>query len=244
MSRWILLFLCGFAHAGESCQSSQAEAIWQTLHSELQVLLAGPAVSQPHIILYNAASDLPNNSAESLLGYYQPTEQTIHVFCPAPDDEQALGMAVRHEGTHHYLWQVFGRLPAWLDEGLSTYMEISADPEGVRKNALRRAEFVDMLKWGRVPLLRRLLIRPAFSDRPSQNYAAHWALVFALLHHPDLVRQNSRRQLLLQLLARSAEGADVINDTFLRGLLEEEVDLSTWQLRWHRQIWDADFHQR
>jgi hypothetical protein len=235
-------FYTGLGHAQEApCSPQAAEALWQTTHSRLHTLF-GISVAQPQIVVYPGRGDLSVGDEPSTFGYYDRASQTLHVACQKHNAD-LLAVAVRHEATHHYLAQAFGRIPLWLDEGLASYMENEGGPQGLdglhNVNTPRLREFVAMLKRSTVPTLRQLLTHNPFAHHASQYYAAYWALVFALMHHPDAATQQQRRVLLMDLLNESRhDDPAAVNKRLIEGLLKaSNTSLADWELRWRQQIW-------
>lgn len=226
-------------HAEVRCDLLSAELIWQDTHRSLHVLF-GASIPAPRFVLYADRHDLPDNDELATFGHYDREARVLHVACQ-DGNADVFEMALRHEATHHYLLQAFGALPTWLNEGIATYMEAGGGNQGATAdyvNKRRLKEFVEMLKWSKVPPLGRLLAWHPDSSRASQYYAAYWALVYALMHHPEGEIQQQRRQLLWELLHDSRQGPEALRHHLADGLLKENPSLADWELRWRRQIWD------
>ena len=236
---WLLLFGSSVVRAEATCDRQTADAIWQATHSRLQALL-GETVPAPQMLLYPDIRDLPEADDKALFGYYDGEGQVLHVACQNGGTD-LLAVALRHEATHHYLIQAFAPLPRWLHEGIATYMEAWDTYTGAAAfhiNKPRLNEFVQMLQRGKAPSLQRLLAQETGSHNASQDYAAYWALIYALIHHPDAGIQQQRRQLLRELLIEPPSDPLALRQRLIDGLLRESPSLADWELRWRRQIWD------
>ena len=227
--------------AADDCGEAQASSIWMATEERLASLFDIKVSTPPKFVIYKTAQDLPKQSGDMVIGYYDHDSKEISVAC-YDGDTSVFAQNVRHESTHYYLQMAFGNPPGWLDEGLAAYMETGAMGEGTPEqhlNKKRLDEFVHLLRKARVPPLVSILEGDGFS-RPSQFYAASWALVFSLLHHDNQKIQTARRDQVRKLLQRVKAGESnpaVINREFVSYVLQETHSVSSWQTKWHRQIW-------
>lgn len=228
-------------HAEVDCGEAKASSIWMATEERLAGLFDIRVSTPPKFVIYKTVQDLPKQSGDMVIGYYDHDSKEISVAC-YDGDTTVFSQNVRHESTHYYLHAAYARLPNWLNEGLAAYMEEGSLNEGAPRehlNKQRLDEFIHLLRKGRVPPLTSLWEGRGFA-RPSQYYAACWALVFALLHHENSVTQASRRNMLhnlLKLSSTSQDPANEIHQYFKQEASREDVDLEAWQTRWHRQIW-------
>lgn len=235
-----LLLLIGSCavQAGAACNLDAAESLWGSTHQRLQTLF-GQAVAAPRIVIEPEAPKPADSDALVIFGRYEHASQTLHIVCRVQGKDW-FASAVRHEATHHYLSQAFGRLPLWLNEGLATYMEyesLDAARANLPINRDRLKEFIELLKWGRAPSLHQLLHQNPYAHGASEYYAAYWALTFALLHHPDEAIQRQRRELLLERLRAAPNDSSRMDQLLVDGLLKEKPDTQSWEQRWRQQLW-------
>ena len=242
LNRWLCclwIVIAPSVQAEEICNLKSAETIWNSTYVNLHSLF-GVTLESPSIVFLQDNFNLQSMGEVATFGYYNKSSKTLHIICNEKTAEW-FEVAIRHEATHYYLDQVFGQLPLWLNEGLATYMEEgNLDDEHVNHNINRPrlVEFVDMLKWNKVPPLLDLLRLDPYSKTPSQYYAAYWALIFVLIHDQDKLVQKQRRQLLKDLLNNSEHDPNYINRHLIDSLKKEIPNLADWELRWHREIWD------
>ncbi|MBN1126401.1 MAG: DUF1570 domain-containing protein [Sedimentisphaerales bacterium] len=115
--------------------------------------------------------------------------------------------ALGHEGWHQFSHRHFTyRLPSWLDEGIATQFEASADANGrfifqPPQNLLRLGELRRTVEDGRLMSLDRLItLNPGQvlndSDRTSAFYAQAYALVRFLREDHYGIRYEQYRRLL------------------------------------------------
>lgn len=225
---------------GFSCDEKSAEIYLDNTYHRLQNLYGIHSDLSPQIVVHSENLRLPDSDKTDIFGFYDGKNRVLHVACKG-EREGSLEVSVGHEATHYYLDQAFGHLPLWLSEGLATYMEVGNNLEDgatYKINKPRLKEFLDLLRHGRVPPLVDILTKNPFSNNPSQYYAAYWALVFSLMHHPDSNVQQQRRGLLLDLLNSPDRDLDSLNKKLLHGLVQDDAStLADWELGWRRQIW-------
>ncbi|MDD2719925.1 MAG: DUF1570 domain-containing protein [Gallionella sp.] len=226
------------------CTEAAGMALGNAVNARLQSLFQSVAES-PRLRIYSDASDLRQNiqvaQVTRVAGFYQPDDMTIHVACQ-DGETRVFETVIRHETTHHYLHQVFGTLPRWLDEGIAAYMEAGPLEEGTLTEHIHEArlrEFCRLLRHASAPSLQDMFTRDRSSPLSSADYAADWALIFALLHHPDPDTQTRRRHALNALLRTVNSGNDAAYHAFLTTLIGEENEIKVWEANWRLQIWQS-----
>lgn len=107
--------------------------------ARLQTMLPLPAAQPMTLRAYDNAADL--QTAAQLAGYTWAAGHTqpgagLLMFVLPPDNANSLEIERRvpHEVAHMLLFQAFGEsgyanLPAWLDEGIASYVETYSDPQ-------------------------------------------------------------------------------------------------------------------
>lgn len=244
MASWrfflVLMLLWGFPLARSQAEEVCPQAKWRDVAARLQALFEAAPPPEPVLI-----EELANGNEEGgVIGFYRDQGAEMHVTCSI-DDPGRLAATVRHEYTHHYLHRDFGFVPLWLDEGLATYMEAGSLDEGTladHVNVSRLREYVQLLKWGKVPGIQTLVSGKPTGLSRSQYYAVSWGLVFSLMHDPDPSVQKRHRALVKSMLEtirdHGRDGARMADGMLLQSLSGEDGDLAEWELRWHRRLWD------
>ncbi len=222
------------------CSATEGMILANAVDARLQAMFH-VAAGSPHLYIVEDASDLrhklnlaPDSRAA---GLYLSKEDAIHVACHE-GTVRIFETVLRHETTHHYLQQVFGTLPRWLDEGIASYMEtgtLEDGPPATHIHVERLLEFRTLLKHNQVPSLTDLFQQQ--SRFASPGYAVSWALIYAMLHHPDPDIQNRRRQALHRLLGTVGQDPDTAYRAFFATLAAEKMDIPHWEANWHREIW-------
>ncbi len=235
-----LLLLIGScaAQSRNVCSLEVAEKIGAITQQRLQALF-GQAVTSPRVVIDPDASKASGSDVLMPFGHYERASQTVHIACRVQGRDW-FASAVRHEVTHHYLSQAFGRLPLWLSEGLATYMEyenLDASQSNLPINRPRLNEFRELIKWGIAPSLHQLMSQDSYAQSTSRHYSAYWALTFALLHHPDEAIQRKRRQLLFDRMYAAKQAPSQMDQVLVEGLVQEKSDIQSWELDWRRQLW-------
>jgi hypothetical protein len=222
------------------CGQEEAQALAGRVLARMGGLFGGTAAA-PEIVLYGTAEELRRalSAQEGIAGLYDPDCHRVHVACSegsAPVFERVL----RHEAAHAYVHQVYGPVPAWLDEGIATCLEAGSLAEGglsAQINAERLKEFRMLLMRGRVPSLAVFLSANPGAPLPSAGYAVAWGLVFTLLHHSDPAIQSRNRRILRTLLPATASSGVDVYAIFADAVAAGPENMERWERSWRRALW-------
>lgn len=99
-------------------------------------------------------------------------------------------MDARHECTHAIMHAQNVSLPLWLDEGLAEYFE-TTDANRVL-HPVHHEAVKTQLRFGQVPELEPLELKPSHSEMNGLEYRDAWALVAFMVHHSDVSRETFR----------------------------------------------------
>jgi hypothetical protein len=211
----------------------------------LHRLFGGAVPPDPQISIVDDASQLEGADERMAVARYLPQESRIVVAC-RDGARDVFAETVRHESTHHFFRSSLASQPFWLSEGLAAYMEagpLAEESDDSRPDPRRLRQFLRVLHQARVPSLDDLMADTSLAISLSDRYAVNWALVYALLHHPDPLLQVRRRALLRRLLDPAADQQPAqerraeIGRLLLAGVAEEAGSAEAWHHAWLKQIW-------
>jgi hypothetical protein len=163
------------------------------LHTELGRTLELPIGNGPIQI------NLFRNQRSYLKHLEQRVPEGVHrqaLFVRGPDRSRlyayrssTLRRDLRHETTHALIHNTLPYVPLWLDEGLASHFEVSADQQRWGHRHYQRLRWSSLLGWR--PNLKKLELQRDQARFSAAAYRESWAWVHFLLHESN----DSRRAL-------------------------------------------------
>ncbi len=179
------------------CVLDAARQTQQRVGAELDVV---PFEGEVHIYIYPSREELAQAirlTGQQWVGAHAYPETGVVLMAMAPQAELCQRY-VPHEVTHKVLYDHWGDLPFWLEEGLATYFERTPDPQYVR--------ILDTVTREQLLPLTRLCYGDFQGDDGATYllaYAQSWSLVVYIKNHYGLSR-------LRELLDRYADGLSCV----------------------------------
>ncbi len=160
-------------------------------------------------------------------GIYSPRENMAAVDL---ENQSYLGTLI-HEGQHFILGSVFAKVPLWINEGLSEYIE-TATMEGLSVVVTRHDGNLHRVRLlrdaGKLPKLRDYLALSSRQwqrlDRPPLNWprAMAWSLVYFLMDSEE--GKAILGELIKRLALRKGNAVTILEHVYPGGLAQLEAD--------------------